>query len=95
MTNPVIDEYGQRWFNANKDLHREDGPAWIMPSGTQAWFRNGKHHRIDGPAIVWYGADTGWYVNNIRVFNNKEFQKAANLTDEEMTALILKYGNVK
>jgi hypothetical protein len=35
-----------------------------------------------------------WYINNERCFNNKSFQKAANLSDEDMIAIVLKYGNV-
>ena len=32
-------------------LHREDGPALELPSGTRRWYRYGELHREDGPAI--------------------------------------------
>ena len=36
-----------------------------------------------------------WYVNGKRYITSKSFQEAAHISDEDMTAMILKYGNVK
>jgi hypothetical protein len=40
------------YFNSNKQLHRDDGPAITIPSGEQHWYKNGKLHRLDGPASI-------------------------------------------
>ncbi len=36
----------------NGKLHRLDGPAQILPNGSQAWFVQGRRHRGDGPAFA-------------------------------------------
>jgi hypothetical protein len=36
-----------------------------------------------------------WSVNGKKFYHNKSFQKAANLSDEDMLAIVLKYGDVK
>jgi len=67
------------------------------------------HHRIDGPAYEVMDESnqyTQWWINNGRIFNFfaingtiysnfKEFQKAGRLTDDQMTILKLKYGEIK
>ena len=40
----------KRWY-LNGVVHREDGPAVIIPGSIEYWFRNGNIHREDGPAI--------------------------------------------
>ena len=42
-----------RYFNAQNQLHREDGPAYILTNGTKKWFHYGNLHRVDGPAIMY------------------------------------------
>jgi hypothetical protein len=119
MIDPEIDKYGtQRWYNSNKSLHRENGPAVIHADGTQQWYVNGKWHRTDGPAMIypdgaqlWYingdlhrkdgpayisaSGYKEWYVSDIQYFDNKSFQQAAKLTDEDMLMIKIKYGDVK
>jgi hypothetical protein len=64
MTNPIIDESGTKcWYNSNRELHREDGPAMEFTSGSKVWFKNGKLHREDGPAMEWLDGDKDWYIN--------------------------------
>lgn len=41
-----------QFYNERKELHREDGPAIIHPSGKEEYFRDGERHREDGPAIL-------------------------------------------
>lgn len=72
--------------------HREDGPVYISPYGDQYWFLNNKLHRKDGPAIITASGRQSWYLNNTRYINKKEYQAAANLSDEDMTLLLLKYN---
>ena len=94
MSNPVIDKEGnQCWYNAD-DLHREDGPAVAWSDGAEYWFINGQYHREDGPAYISSSGAKSWYINGKLCTDNKSFQKAANLTDEDMLMINLKYGNV-
>jgi hypothetical protein len=96
MSNSIVTKYeNQYWYNEEDQLHREDGPAAIHINGAYVWYRNGKVHRTDGPAEMSPDNTLYWYVVDKKYFDNKSFQKAANLSDEDMTAMILKYGNVK
>jgi hypothetical protein len=63
--------------------------------GFKVWTVNGQHHRTNGPAAIWADGIQYWFINDKRYLDNKEFQIAANITDEDMTAIVLKYGNVK
>ena len=69
MSNPIIDKFGnkrrfnKRWYNEQRKLHREDGPAVELANGSKAWWLNDKLHREDGPAIEWASGDTFWYLN--------------------------------
>lgn len=67
--------------------HRE---LWINNSKDRKW------HRIDGPAYVDLTGDdqNTWWVNDKRCYSNRQYQTQAKLTDEEMTIIILKYGDV-
>ena len=96
MNNPVIDRYGdQRWYNIDGLIHREDGPALIRAIGTQNWYKYGKIHREDGPAVIFTDNTKWWYINGKPYYNNKSYQEAAKLSDEDMNFVILKYGDVK
>lgn len=60
-----VDDYGViRYFNHLGDLHREDGPAIIWPSGVQEWYINGCLHRLDGPAAI-YNDSQYWYQHDV------------------------------
>lgn len=76
--------------------HCEDGPAYIHPDGTLGWYQNGKAHRLDGPAHI-YGSSYNnrlpeYYIDGSWYTDQNEYQRHAKLTDEDMTALILRYG---
>lgn len=73
-------------------LHREDGPAYFNPHGLQEWFLNGKRHRSDGPAITWADGCQEWYLNDIEYTNQKEYQEAGKISDEDMCAILLRYN---
>lgn len=94
--NLIIDEDGtQEWYNKAGQRHRTGGPAIIYPIGTQHWIVNGKYHRTDGPAIFCQDSIQFWFVNGIRCKTNKSYQRHAKLSNEEMTVLVLKYGNIE
>ena len=44
-------------------LHREDGPAIILSSGSTLYYRDGKLHREDGPAIEDANGTNEWWLN--------------------------------
>jgi hypothetical protein len=68
----------------------------IDSNGNQLWQNNAHNlHRTDGPAYIRLDEYQEWWINNKLYFDNKSFQQATNLSDEDMIAVILKYGNVK
>jgi hypothetical protein len=91
----TTDKFGnQIWHNKKGQFHREDGPAFLSKNGIQTWWINGDRHRIDGPAFIGIDGTQEWWVSYNRYYDNKSFQQATNLSDEDMIAMILKYGNV-
>jgi hypothetical protein len=67
----------------------------IDESGYQCWYnKTRKLHRTDGPAIIRADKSQYWSINGNFYFNNKSFQKAVKLSDGDMTAIVLKYGDI-
>ena len=62
--------------------------------GMKVYYKHGRRHRIDGPAAEYANGKYMWCLNGDIYLNNKEFQKAAGISDEDMFMLILKYGDV-
>jgi hypothetical protein len=94
MTNPVIEANGLQYWIVNGQLHRIDGPAIIEPNGTQKWYVRGERHRTDGPASIYPDGSQYWFVNGKWYRTAKSFQEAANLTNEDITALVLTHGAI-
>jgi hypothetical protein len=94
MNKIITDPQGNQCWYKNNKLHREDGPAYIGKNGTRYWYKNNKLHRTDGPAVSRIDGIQYWFINDERCINGKSFQKAAKLTDEDMLAIVLKYGDV-
>jgi len=63
MSNPVIDEDGDKFWYQNGIRHRVDGPAVEYADGTKHWYQNGQLHRVDGPAIERANGDKFWCQN--------------------------------
>jgi len=75
--------------------HRLDGPAVTREDdGYNSWYASGLRHRLDGPAIIHHDR-VEWYISGIRCTNFKDFQIASGLFDDQITILILKYGEIK
>lgn len=71
----------KRYYNKNKELHREGGPAieinkkvkkiyvqgyrGIIEKPLEVWCENGKIHREDGPAVITKEKEE-WFLNGIR-----------------------------
>ena len=91
-----INEYGEhRWLiKGTLVAHREDGPAIIKPGKYQAWCLHDKYHRIDGPAIMYNDGRKFWWVDGFVVDNNEDFRIQANISEEALLVMVLKYGNV-
>jgi hypothetical protein len=64
MKNGKIVEGGSTFWYKNGMIHREDGPAIILPNGTESWFLNGKLHRLDGPAVLNSYKDKEWWIDD-------------------------------
>ena len=52
---------GRKYYNSSNQLHREEGPAVILDSGSSAWYQNGKLHRLAGPAITWHTGELEYW----------------------------------
>jgi hypothetical protein len=48
------------------ELHRDGGPARVLPSGREEWFRHGRLHREDGPAVVHANGSVKYYRDGVR-----------------------------
>ncbi len=53
------------------------------------------YHRTDGPARIYQDGSMGWHINGFQIRSNKDYQLAAGLSDDVMTLIILKYGDIK
>jgi hypothetical protein len=60
-----LDDGSERWEVDHK-LHRDDGPALILPDGTKCWYRHGLLHRDGGPAVEMAHGTKKWYRNGKR-----------------------------
>jgi len=76
-----IDEYGNKWWLFNSQLHREDGPAIEYTDGTKYWYLHGQQHRIDGPAYEDVNGTKFWwyYGEEIRCSSQEEFNRLLKL----------------
>lgn len=85
-----LDDGSERWELDDK-LHREDGPALILPDGTQTWYRHGKIHRGDGgPAISKPHGTKEWWQDGQR---HREDGPAVDTGDPATSRWYL-YGNL-
>lgn len=66
----------------------------IDRDGTKSWTLNGEYHRLDGPAVVESNGHQAWLIRGKTYHKNKDFQRDAGLSDEDMAILVLKYGNI-
>ena len=79
----------------------------IASDGSEVWYKDdidassdiqwsiSEIHRLDGPAYIMTDGRMMWWVGGIQYTSFKAFQKAGKLTDDQMTILILKYGEIK
>ena len=60
----------RRYYNAEGQYHRADGPAVEWRDGSTEWWVNGKLHREDGPAVFMLGHGKEWFRNGMRHRDN-------------------------
>ena len=77
MTNPIVNECGDKEWYRNGQLHREDGPAIEYANGYIAWYQNGQRHREDGPAVEYANGDKEWYRNGQRLTESEFLQQTS------------------
>ena len=53
---------GNITYLRNRELHREDGPAFVGADGSRTWHRNGREHREDGPAVECPDGHHQWWL---------------------------------
>jgi hypothetical protein len=71
-----IDEYGNKFYYLNDQLHREDGPAAECVNGDKVWWQHGLLHRLDGPAHEYSdGHKDLWYYYGKRIGGVKTFDQ--------------------
>jgi hypothetical protein len=105
MGNPEIDKYGiKRWFDADGNIHRADGPAIEDVDGTKIWQKHGLLHRDDGPACEFASGDDGWDHENYERDGNyewwlnsiymsfDEWLDEVDISDEDKVMMKLQYG---
>lgn len=91
----VIREDGAEFWYLHGRRHRVDGPAVISTNGKhEEWYFHGEFHRVNGPAFILPDGSNRWYISGKRIIERKVYQRLARLSDEEMTLLILKYGDI-
>lgn len=61
-----IDEYGCHRYYKNDKIHRDEGPAIILPAGSVKYFINGQLHNENGPATVSYLGKKEYFINGKR-----------------------------
>ncbi len=54
------------WRDGSGEPHRDGGPARVLPSGREEWFRHGRLHREDGPAVVHANGSVKYYRDGVR-----------------------------
>ncbi len=51
----------QAWYDEQRRLHRDDGPAYVAADGSREWWCHGQRHRDGGPAIETADGARAWY----------------------------------
>ena len=69
-----VDRLGnKRYYTHSGQLHREDGPAVILKTGSKLWFQNGELHRTTGPAVALTNRTTTWWIHGVQ-YTKQEYR---------------------
>ena len=89
----IVDKFGDvRWY-LNNELHREDGPAVELASGSCFWYLNDQLHRTSGPAIERANGDGEWRLYGRSYASFAKWLEDADITPEQRTLLLLKWSS--
>lgn len=58
----IVNCNGVKYWYLNGNIHRKNGPAMELPSGTTIWYLDGKYHRVNGPAVEYTNGVKRWYL---------------------------------
>lgn len=86
-----VDKRGNKEWILHGVRHRLDGPAVECGDYYRAWYFYGERHREDGPAVEWDDGRISWWLDG-KFYTFDEWCKWANISSEEKTLLVLKYG---
>ena len=63
MSEPIrITVNGCYEYRIGDRLHREDGPAIELSTGSKGWYSEGVIHRLDGPAWEAFNGESFWAI---------------------------------
>ena len=87
-----------KYYNLQTDPNTDyNNPAECCitwPNGDVGYYVGDNAHRTDGPALIKENGYKTWMLHAKIYYDNKSFQRDAGLSDEDMLAMILKYGDV-
>lgn len=86
---------GYECWTKNGKAHRLYGPAIVHPDGSKYWMNQGLFHREDGPAIMRSNLTCSWYINGIKITSTDMFLRISKCSEEHVSWLLLKYGNIE
>ena len=58
----IINDFGDKSYYLNGNLHREGGPAIEYARGSKCWYKDGKRHREDGRPAVEHANGQRFYI---------------------------------
>ena len=66
---PVIDEYGNKRWMLNNELHCVDRPAFVHANNNkhEFWYLFGKRHRTNGPSENWTNWNETWFYKGEQI----------------------------
>lgn len=77
-----------KWASRLSPISGDDMDIWVNDQS--------QLHRIDGPAITHHSSGVQhWYVNNQKVNSWEDLQRMANITNEELLLIVLKWGQIQ
>lgn len=78
----------KEYRDADGELHRTDGPAYIAAERYEEWYQHGKLHREDGPAITHSDGSKEYWLNDNPFISEEQYKISLDkLLDQKLTVL--------
>jgi hypothetical protein len=71
------------WYNSERQLHRDDGPAVVTGINSKYWYKDGKRHREDGPAVEMVNGHKEYWLNG-KFYSEIEFRSLIKTDDNKV-----------